>query len=646
MRNDSLVVIGPTGSGKTTQLPQFILLYEASMKRNGNFNRNVRIAVTQPRRVGAVSIASRVANEMGTNLGKRVGYHVRFDNTTSQDTVVTYLTDGMLLREIMVKKLLLKYDYIILDEAHERTLNTDILFGLLKALQKKRNDVNNDYKKLKLIIMSATLQSDKFATYFNANIFRLKGFMYPVDCLYLSKNENNYLDTTLIAILQTHIDSPFPGDILAFLTGQDEIETLKKILLKKIQLLKPNQKKLKILTLYSNLPNHIQKEVFEINGNESKYYRRVILSTNIAETSITIPNIKYVIDSGKVKRKYFNPNTCIDEYRVVNVSKSEAWQRCGRAGRICKGYCLRLYTENHFEYSLDEDIIPEIKRSNLRSVVLMLKKIGIKSVNKFDLIDKPDGNLVNASLSELFMLSALDMKTHKLTELGRQMCIFPLDPMYCKVLLKSNKYYCTKEILYIISLLSIDAQLFYYDSNKRSEFNDMKLNRFEGKEFGDIIILLHIFMNYLQIKSTKKRIKFCKDNFINHKSIEKAIKVYNQFEGLYKQYINNNIVSIFDKINNDDIKDSYSDVISKCMLEGLFLNSAKYNDSLGCYETNMNNIKVNIHPSSVLFSCNKNKPKNVMYCSIVKTKESNWIRDLLVFDEISWFDDIINTIDI
>eukprot|EP01084_Bolivina_argentea_P314081 543996_1 len=418
--NDNIIIIGSTGSGKTTQIPQF--LYKWGYCNN----RNKCIAITQPRRVAAISIAQRVSSEFGTNVGDKIGYHVRFDKTISNNTQITYLTDGMLLRECIIDKLLKRYSIIILDEAHERTLNTDILFGLIKSIQLKRNKTKN---KLKIIIMSATLQSNKFSNYFNnAKIFNISGRTFEVSVLYLPKPEINYLDATLTAILQTHLDAP-SGDILAFLTGKDEIDSMCQMLeLKKLE-------NVEILRLYGSLPPYLQHLVFKKKINPKN--RRIILSTNIAETSITIANIKYVIDCGKVKRRIFSPINGVDIYEIEYISKEEAWQRTGRAGRTSKGFSIRLYTENHFEYNMNDIVKPDILRANLCNIILQLKSIGINNILTFDFMDKPSNMRIIDGIGKLIILGALNINTQTLTKLGRKMCIFPLNPIYSKIILSA-----------------------------------------------------------------------------------------------------------------------------------------------------------------------------------------------------------------
>ncbi|KAJ3282158.1 putative ATP-dependent RNA helicase dhr2 [Rhizoclosmatium sp. JEL0117] len=339
----ALVIVGETGSGKTTQLPQF--LYDAGFAKKG------MIAITQPRRVAASSIARRVAQEVGVQLGNEVGYSVRFDDKTSHNTKIKYMTDGMLLRELLGDKLLSKYSVIILDEAHERTLRTDVLFGMVKGIQKVRQD-------LKIIVMSATLDAERFASYFDgAQTLFIPGRQFPVRVFNAIDRQEDYVDAALVATFQLHVDEP-PGDILVFLTGQEEIETIEKLLKEHIHELPPEAMQLLICPLFAAQPAAQQQKVFLPAPPGT---RKVILATNVAETSITISGIRYIVDTGMAKVRAFNPKLGIESLAVVPISKASAMQRLGRAGREAPGCCYRLYTEEGFN-SLAQVSEPEILR--------------------------------------------------------------------------------------------------------------------------------------------------------------------------------------------------------------------------------------------------------------------------------------------
>ena len=307
--NQILVVIGETGSGKTTQMTQY-------MAEAGFTSRGI-IGCTQPRRVAAMSVAKRVAEEFGCRLGQEVGYSIRFEDCTSPETVIKYMTDGMLLRECLVDTELTRYSMIMLDEAHERTIHTDVLFGLLKGLLKRRKD-------LKLICTSATLDAEKYSTYFlECPIFTIPGRTFPVEILYTKAPETDYLDAALITVMQIHLSEP-PGDVLLFLTGQEEIDTACQILYERMKSLGPNLPELIILPVYSALPSEMQTRIFEPAPPGA---RKVVVATNIAEASLTIDGIYYVVDPGFVKQKAYNAKVGMDSLVVVPISQASARQR-------------------------------------------------------------------------------------------------------------------------------------------------------------------------------------------------------------------------------------------------------------------------------------------------------------------------------
>lgn len=327
-QNQVLVVIGETGSGKTTQMTQY--LAEAGYSSRGV------IGCTQPRRVAAMSVAKRVAEEFGCRLGQEVGYCIRFEDQTGPETLIKYQTDGMLLREVLNDLEVSKYSVIMLDEAHDRTINTDVLFGLMKRAVKKRPD-------LKMIVTSATLDAEKFSTYFfNSHIFTIPGRTYPVEILYSKETEQDYVEAALMTVLQIHLTEP-AGDILVFLTGQEEIDTSCQILHERMQKLEGmNPPPLIILPVYSALPSEMQTMIFE---PPPPGCRKCVVATNIAEASLTIDGIYYVVDPGMSKVKCYNAKSGMDSLVISPVSQANARQRAGRAGRTGPGKCYRLYTE-------------------------------------------------------------------------------------------------------------------------------------------------------------------------------------------------------------------------------------------------------------------------------------------------------------
>ncbi|GMH55836.1 hypothetical protein TrRE_jg6626, partial [Triparma retinervis] len=366
--NQIVVIEGETGSGKTTQIPQFLV--EDGYPTLGS----TCVACTQPRRVAATSIAARVADEMDVKLGGEVGYTIRFEDESSDRTVLKFMTDGMLLREAMSDPLLKRYSAICLDEAHERTLATDVLMGLLQEVIPKRPD-------MKLIVMSATLDAKKFQDYFKgAPLMKVPGRTHPVEIFYTAQPERNYVEAAIRTTLQIH-QCESPGDILVFLTGEAEIEDCCRQIRDSAATFPSNVGELVVYPLYSSLPPAAQRRIFDkapgprVAGGVPG--RKVVVSTNIAETSLTIDGVVYVVDPGFSKQKIFNPRARVESLLVSPISQASAKQRAGRAGRTQPGKCFRLYTELSFKSDLQQATYPEILRSKMSSVVLTLKKLGI-----------------------------------------------------------------------------------------------------------------------------------------------------------------------------------------------------------------------------------------------------------------------------
>ena len=382
--NRILVVIGETGSGKTTQITQYLV--EADYAKYG------KIGCTQPRRVAAMSVAKRVSEEFGCKLGEYVGYSIRFEDCCSEDTIIKYMTDGMLLREALIDKNLTQYSVIMLDEAHERTIHTDILFGLLKEAMRNRND-------LKLIVTSATLDSDKFSKFFNnCPVFRIPGRTFDVEVFYSKEPEYDYMEAALITVMQIHLTEPKGGDILVFLTGQEEIETACQILQARMDALGKGTPPLLILPVYSALPSEMQSKIFEPAPYGT---RKCIIATNIAEASLTIDGIYYVVDPGFAKIKAYNPKIGMDSLMIAPISQSSAMQRAGRAGRTGPGKCYRLYTYDSFMNEMLKATIPEIQRTNLANTVLLLKALGINDLINFEFMDPPPLQTLIAAMEQL-----------------------------------------------------------------------------------------------------------------------------------------------------------------------------------------------------------------------------------------------------
>ena len=632
-QNETVIILGETGSGKTTQIPQFV--YERMMtmkKENKNNNtefesnfpprkeKGTMVAVTQPRRVAAVSVAKRVSQEIGDGgkLGDLVGYGIRFDDCSSEQTRIKFFTDGMLLREALNDPLLSRYGAIIVDEAHERTLQTDFLLGTLKAIQEKRrmnilekdddNDNNNNNNKrkkrkkrpppppLKLIIMSATLDASSFSDFFDAcPIIYIKGRTFPVETYYLKEPEEDYIDAALCSVMQINEDEKdIKGDVLVFLTGQEEIESLGKLL---TQRGKDTYPQLNVVLLFAAMPAEEQMKVFE---ETPKGTRKIVLATNIAETSLTIPGIRYVVDTGLTKMRTFKAKSGVEELKVVPIARSQATQRCGRAGREAPGKCYRLYTEDMM-FSLAEQVVPELLRTNLAGVVLMLKAMGVNDVLTFPFIDKPSTEGLLRSLELLYSLGALDDKG-ELNKIGRQMSKFPLEPMACKCIIESRNQKCTEEIVAILAMLSTE-------------------NVFVGRSIqvakhktGDHMTLLNLYADYSKVSRNGKK-KWCNSHGVSFRAMNKAEKI--------KEQLSRSIGHIEDWDEDEEKdeeregeekeekqeKENKSVRIRKALTAGFFMNAAKkesISDGSGggsnsMFVTLIGGNRLFVHPSSTTF---------------------------------------------
>ncbi|KAI0248370.1 P-loop containing nucleoside triphosphate hydrolase protein [Lactifluus subvellereus] len=560
-----LIVVGDTGSGKTTQMTQYLA--------EDGFADQGRIGCTQPRRVAAMSVAKRVAEEVGCRLGQEVGYTIRFEDCTSPETRIKYMTDGMLQRECLIDPDVSQYSVVMLDEAHERTIATDVLFGLLKKAIKRRSD-------LKLIVTSATLDAEKFSKYFfGCPIFTIPGRTYPVEVLYTKEPETDYLDASLITVMQIHLSEP-PGDILLFLTGQEEIDTACEILFERMKALGPKVPELIILPIYSALPSEVQSRVFEPTPPGA---RKVVIATNVAETSLTIPGIYYVIDPGFAKQNAYDPRLGMDSLVVMPISQAQARQRSGRAGRTGPGKCYRLYTEAAYRNEMLPNSIPDIQRTNLAHTILMLKAMGINDLLSFDFMDPPPAQTMLTALEALYALSALDDEG-LLTRLGRKMADFPMEPPLAKMLIASVELGCSEEILSIVAMLSVQS-VFYRPKEKQAQA-DSKKAKFHQPE-GDHLTLLAVYNGW---KGSNFSNPWCYENFIQARSMRRAQDVRKQLLGIMDRY-KHDIISAGRDYNR----------VRRAICSGFFRHAAKKDPQEG-YKTLVEGTPVYIHPSSALFN--------------------------------------------
>lgn len=525
MKNEVTVLLGETGSGKSTQLPQ--LIYAAARRDSPE-----RIAITQPRRVAAISLATRVSEEMGEVLGQKVGYSVRFQNASHpRFTHIKYLTDGMLLRELMGSSDLEAYSTIILDEAHERTLLTDLLMGLLKSVMKRRNAGEN---KLRLVVMSATLDAERFSKFFdNADILFVEGKMYPVQRFYLEQPVDDIVDGMVHTVCQVNHTEP-TGDILAFLPGQDEIEKVVQRLNDISGDLPKEAPLIVALPLYASLASSAQQKAFEPLG---KNRRKIICATNIAETSLTVPGVRYVIDSGLRKIRVWKPDLGMDTLLTTPISQAAASQRMGRAGREAPGKCFRLFTEDTYLTDLPKQTEAEIVRSDVASAVLMLKRAGVDDVLGFEWVESPGKKAISAALLKLYGLKALDDKG-QITALGKQMALLPVSPQLAAVLLSAQEMGGSRllsSVIDVVACISVEDLLINPRPEVRDEVNDRRRRLFGGgMEWGDLVMLKEMYDMYCEIKDVGDKKAWCKEVCVSYKAMKNVVQVRNQIKNYMK----------------------------------------------------------------------------------------------------------------
>lgn len=585
---DTLIIIGETGSGKTTQVPKFI----------HQDHPNAQIAVTQPRRVAAIALAKRVAEEMGVAVGGLVGYSVRFEEASSSRTSIKYLTDGMLLRETLSDRLLSRYSVIVLDEAHERTLRTDILFGLLKRLQRMRSA-------LKIVIMSATLNPEQFCRFFSRpHVLNIPGRQYPVRLHYSVTGQQDYLDAAIVTIFQLHRDPKRHGDFLVFLTGQEEIDTVCRVLEEHGPACTPPAPKMIVCSIYAALSASQQMAVFR---KTPVGCRKIVLATNIAETSITIPGIRIVIDPGFAKIRGWNGRVGMETLSVEPISKASARQRAGRAGRQGPGECFRLYPEDSFRQLVDESL-PEIQRTDLANVILTMKASGVDDVVAFDYLEAPPLDSLVRGLEELLALQALDA-SGRLSEMGRLMAECPLAPSLSRVLVESASLGCTVQVLSIIAMLSID-NLFAASPDERDL--SMAAKRAFMHSSGDHVSLLNIFDAYCSASDPEK---WCRDNHVDSKSMRTVLEIRKQLAGFCEKAR----IPLASCVQQDDLL--------KCFCAGFHTQVALLQADR-TFRTLLGRHQVFIHPSSVLHT---KRPDCILFHELTFTSKC-YLRNVSIVD--------------
>ena len=580
--NQIVVVVGETGSGKTTQMTQY--LYEEGYGKWG------MIGCTQPRRVAAMSVAKRVSEEVGVKLGEEVGYAIRFEDCTGPKTKIKYMTDGVLLRETLKEDDLDRYCAVIMDEAHERSLNTDVLFGILKKIVSRRRD-------FRLIVTSATLNSKKFSDFFGqVPIFNIPGRTFPVQTIFSKTPVEDYVEAVVKQALAIHLSHP-PGDILIFMTGQEEIECCCFALKERLDQLE-DAPELSILPMYSQLPADLQAQIFEKAADN---VRKCIVSTNIAETSLTVDGILYVVDCGYVKMKVYNPKMGMDALQVFPCSRAGVNQRSGRAGRTGPGTCYRMFTEVAYKSEMLEVNVPEIQRTNLGNVILLLKSLNVEDLLDFDFMDPPPQDNLLKSMFQLWILGALD-NTGNLTKLGRKMVQFPLDPPLAKMLLMGHQLGCTSEILTVVSMLSVPPV--FFRPTDRQEESDAAREKFFVPE-SDHLTLLHI---YNQWSNNKYRGDWCARHFLHVKILRKAREVRSQMIDIMEQQRL--------PITSTQLE---WDTVRQAICSSYFHHASKLK-GIGEYVNCRTGIPCHLHPTSALYGLGYT-PDYVVYHELVMTSK-------------------------
>ncbi|OIW27519.1 P-loop containing nucleoside triphosphate hydrolase protein [Coniochaeta ligniaria NRRL 30616] len=606
------IVVGQTGSGKSTQIPQF--LEQAGWCADWKV-----IAVTQPRRVAATTVAVRVAEEVGCELGKEVGYSIRFEDVTSATTRIKFLTDGLLIREALVDPLLTRYSVVMVDEAHERSISSDILLGLLKKIRKRRPE-------LRIIVSSATLQAEEFLRFFSedadeptlqngaekvGSIISLEGRTYPIDILYLESPAEDYVEKAISTVFDIHT-SEQTGDILVFLTGREEIENAVQAVSERSSQLPPHSKSLLPMPLFAGLTTEQQMYVFDEAPENT---RKVIFSTNIAEASVTINGIAYVVDCGFVKLRTYNPKTGIETLTATPVSKASAAQRAGRAGRTKPGKCFRLYTEDAYR-ALTDTNVPEIQRSNLAPFILQLKALGIDNVVRFDFLTPPPAELMIKALELLYSLGAVDDYAKLTKPLGTRMAELAVEPMMAKTLLSAPSFGCLSEILTIAAMTSLGGNVWVQQDEDKKRVESTR-RKFAAEE-GDHITLLNVYQTF--VTKGRKEGRFCHDNFLNFKALTRAVSIRAQL----KRYLERFGISVDESLASAGTQNNKAEQICRCLTAGYFAHAARMQPD-GTFRNVSGGTVLHAHPSSLMFN---RKADWVIFHEVFETGNKIYIRDV------------------
>ncbi|CAG8982928.1 hypothetical protein HYALB_00002946 [Hymenoscyphus albidus] len=677
--NDILIINGETGSGKSTQIPQFLytepwcqkklVTVEESDGTKKEINVGGMIAVTQPRRIAAMTLAQRVAAEMGSPLSKgsvragqpgTVGYSVRFDNQVPNGAKIKFVTEGMLLQEMLSDPNLRKYSAIMIDEIHERSMDVDLIAGFLRRL------VHGDLKgrggvPLKLVIMSATLDQGGVEAFFakpntrpdyvpgqnhgriiapdlieqmalrnnGAQIPYIAGRQYEVKTFYEHEPKEDYVHAMLEIILMLHTQEPLPGDILAFLTGQEEIEALQAELEKYSQMLIAAVPRMEIKPLHGSLTPDQQKDAFV--KVEKRFTRKVVLATNIAETSLTVAGVHYVVDGGKSKVKQYRPHLGMETLLIKPISKVAAVQRSGRAGREAVGKCYRIYTKADFK-EMDEDGKPEILRCNVIEAVLKMKARGIIDVLDFPLMDSPDVVYMEKALNQLYAMGALQ-PDGSLTKNGKAMAKLPLPATHGCVLIAAadESADCLLEVIDILACLNTDQEIFLHPKSieEQEEMSNTRADIYRRE--GDLITLLTTMQRYAA-DNTNRRV-WCESHLISVRAMTMANAVRKQLrmQCVKLKLLKENPPA--DPQPFEPVTPERAEIIMKVFLKAFVRETAIMGPD-GSYKTTNGKETIQVHPSSVLHGKKleaimflQHVYTNKNYAKKVSSIQANWIAE-------------------
>ncbi|KAL3922562.1 MAG: hypothetical protein SGILL_002136 [Bacillariaceae sp.] len=647
-----VIIVGETASGKSTQIPQFL-------HGNGWCDNNFRLCITQPRRLACQTLCKRVQQESRAS----VGYAVRFESTVSEETQIVYMTDGILLKEIAGDPLLSNYSVIMVDEAHERNLQQDVLLGLLKKIRKQRPS-------LRIIVCSATIDAQQFLNFFvgdvkdgaekkkqtrkrrrrrwdnkeatqddnshsllqSGTILSVDGRQHAVDTFYLSTPTSNYLRSTVETALQIVSSNTTTGNILCFLPSSAEVDEAIRLAQDYVDGDHKLAFRVELLPLYAQLPYNQQARVFRVADANKR--QRIIFSTNIAETSVTVPGITHVVDSGLVKLPYFDPVMDLERLITVPTSQASAQQRAGRAGRLKAGCCYRLYTEDYFR-KMDEATPPEILRTNLSSFILTLKSLGVDNVLAFDMLDAPSVDALSHGLELLYALGAMDFQA-ELTEMGYDMAEFPTDVRVSRMLLESLREECSREVASVAAALQVRS-LFVTPRGSSARRQQLQLD-YEAavSEFadstGDHVTYTNVLQAYEDARYDRDD---CKERHLDYVALRRATEVRNQLLGFLRKF--GRVKSLGLATPEERRK-----TILYCVTAGFFFNVAKLRND-GRYYTvrggKQQQILVTPSASSV-FSTHGSHAEYIIFCethdgsrggielNAVSAIDSRWLREL------------------